>query len=74
MISIFAMILITLTSSLVVTHFMNAFDREFLTNTLCVTAVTAYQILEYYCTIFIGLLCGFSNQECMEFYVVQIGN
>ena len=68
------MILITLTSSLVVTHFMNAFDRDFLTNTLCVTIVTACQILEYYCTIFIGLLCGFSKQECMEFYVVQIGN
>ena len=68
------MILITLTSSLVVTHFMNAFDREFLTNTLCVTAVIACQILEYYCTLFIGLLCGFSQKECMAFYVVQIGN
>ena len=68
------MILITLTSSLVVTHFMNAFDREFLTNTLYVTVVTACQIIEYYCTILIGLLCGFSKQECMAFYVVQIGN
>ena len=68
------MILITLTSSLLVTHFMNAFDRDFLTNTLCVTVVTACQILEYYTALFIGLLCGFSKQECMEFCVVQIGN
>ena len=68
------MILITLTSSVVVTHFMNAFDRDFLTNTLCVTVVTACQIIEYYSTLFIGLLCGFSKQECMEFYVVKIGN
>ena len=68
------MILITLTSSLVMTQFMNAFDREFLTNMLCVTVVTACQILEYYRTIFIGLLSGFSKKECMEFYVVQIGN
>ena len=68
------MMLITLTSSLVVTHFMNEFDRDFLTNTFCVTTLTACQILEYYSTLFIGLLCGFSKQECMEFYVVQIGN
>ena len=68
------MILITLSSSLVVTHFMNAFDREFLTNTFYVTALTSCQILEYYSTLFIGLLCGFSKQECMAFYVVQIGN